>query len=192
MTAEDVAELKGRCSASVWAALVFSNIRPMPVRVLNDQKVGKVKVAEWDLFPVPFEVPVSVTVCQFLQSYFCICMQCVNCARKKHECHLQFHGCTKCRECALFQLSCPKNGPRGRPRRSVSGTMVDTDVEIVPTQIIRRKRKCSEDTASSGTSELTAIRAMAMSNAELLKRTRLEFLGAISVLHDYATSLNSD
>ncbi len=65
MTPEDVAELKSQCSMSIWAALVFSNIRPTPARVLNDQKVGKIKVSEWDLFPVPFEVPVSAPISHY-------------------------------------------------------------------------------------------------------------------------------
>ncbi len=74
----------------------------------------------------------------------------------------------------------------------MSGTLVDTDVNTVPTQIIWRKRKRSEDRADSGGNELTVVRAMAEANAELLKRTRSEFFRAVSLLHDYATSLNSD
>lgn len=74
----------------------------------------------------------------------------------------------------------------------MSGTLVDTNVNTVPTQIIWRKCKCSEDRADSGGNELTVVHAMAEANAELLKRTRSEIFHAVSLLHDYATSLNSD
>ncbi|SJL16820.1 uncharacterized protein ARMOST_20349 [Armillaria ostoyae] len=57
MTPDKVRELKGQCSVTVWAALVFSNIRLTPARVLNAEKVRKVKISEWDLFPSPLQVP---------------------------------------------------------------------------------------------------------------------------------------
>ncbi len=40
MTPDEVQELKGQYSATVWAALVFSNICLTPARVLNAEKVG--------------------------------------------------------------------------------------------------------------------------------------------------------
>ncbi len=51
MTSDEVAILKSHCSPSVWAALVFSNIRSTPARVLNGIMVGKTKISDWDLFP---------------------------------------------------------------------------------------------------------------------------------------------
>ncbi|PBK66317.1 hypothetical protein ARMSODRAFT_960302, partial [Armillaria solidipes] len=97
MSNEQLRQLKALCPVGVWSALVFANIRPTPARTLTDVAVGKVKILEWDLFPRDMDPP------------------CGNCTRKNHPCQIQYGGISKCRECALFQLSCPKAGPRGRP-----------------------------------------------------------------------------
>ncbi len=59
MMSEGVAVLKNQCSPSVWATLVFSNIRPMPARVLRNETFGKTKISDWDLFPSPMVRPVG-------------------------------------------------------------------------------------------------------------------------------------
>ncbi|PBK91199.1 hypothetical protein ARMGADRAFT_1031890 [Armillaria gallica] len=90
MMAGEINELKSRCNPSVWATLVFANIRKTPARALNDLNIGKVKIVDWDLFP----------------SLFVDKIQCVNCDKKRHACQRQSAGVQKCRECTLFQLSC--------------------------------------------------------------------------------------
>ncbi|PBK86761.1 hypothetical protein ARMGADRAFT_1086267 [Armillaria gallica] len=92
MYKDDIDCLKRRCSASMWAALVFCNIKHTAARTLDDIRVCKVRISEWDLFPMPM-VPV-----------------CVNCVKKKHPCAFQYSGASKCRECALFGVACPKAG----------------------------------------------------------------------------------
>ncbi|SJL13935.1 uncharacterized protein ARMOST_17386 [Armillaria ostoyae] len=64
--AEDILCLKNRCSSSVWAALVFCNIRHTAARTLEDMRVCKVRISDWDLFPTPM-MP-----------------SCLNCVKKKH------------------------------------------------------------------------------------------------------------
>ncbi|KAK0435000.1 uncharacterized protein EV420DRAFT_1488279 [Desarmillaria tabescens] len=90
LTREDIDCLKNRCSTSVWAALVFCNIRRTAARTLEDTHVCKVRISDWDLFPA-LMVPA-----------------CMNCVKKKHPCSFQFSRASKCRECALFGVACPK------------------------------------------------------------------------------------
>ncbi len=62
MSPDEIAHLKSRCPPRVWAALVFTNIRATPARVLDNVSVGKVKIADWDLFPKKMEPAVSVSI----------------------------------------------------------------------------------------------------------------------------------
>ncbi len=59
MTADEVTIFKTKCNSAVWAALVFSNIRTTPARVLQNDMVGKTKISDWDLFPIVMPKPVS-------------------------------------------------------------------------------------------------------------------------------------
>lgn len=72
MTADEIAELKARCNPTVWAALVFSNVRKTPARSLNDLNVGKVKIVDWDLFPSIFADKVSSHVACYRSTTDCI------------------------------------------------------------------------------------------------------------------------
>ncbi|PBK84543.1 hypothetical protein ARMGADRAFT_1088315 [Armillaria gallica] len=53
----DLSRLKAGCSAAVWSALVYCGIHPTPAHTLEDICVCKVRVSDWDLFPLPMEPP---------------------------------------------------------------------------------------------------------------------------------------
>ncbi|PBK94472.1 hypothetical protein ARMGADRAFT_1079146 [Armillaria gallica] len=55
MSLDEIAHLKSHCPPRIWAALVFTNIHATPARVLDNVSVGKVKIADWDLFPKKME-----------------------------------------------------------------------------------------------------------------------------------------
>ncbi len=60
------------------------------------------------------------------------------------------------------------------------------NVSMVSTQLVQKKRKRSPSVFRD---ELAVVQAMAESNAALLKRTRCEIVHALTLLHDYATSI---
>ncbi|KAK0445071.1 hypothetical protein EV421DRAFT_1734785 [Armillaria borealis] len=55
MSPDEIACLKSRCLPHVWPALVFTNICVTPARGLDHVSIGKVKIADWDLFPKKME-----------------------------------------------------------------------------------------------------------------------------------------
>ncbi|PBK76137.1 hypothetical protein ARMSODRAFT_1013525 [Armillaria solidipes] len=93
---EELRLLKKRCPSAVWAVLVFTLIRPTPARMLVGGHVCKVKIEDWDLFPVTMEPT------------------CLNCVKKGHPCTYQNSKISKCRECALFGIGCPKDQTAGK------------------------------------------------------------------------------
>lgn len=56
----DVDCLKRRCNLSMWSALMFHNIRSTPMQVLDNSRVCKVKISDWDLFPSGMKPSVSL------------------------------------------------------------------------------------------------------------------------------------
>ncbi len=65
-------------------------------------------------------------------------------------------------------------------------TMDVNYVSMVSTQLVQKKWKCSPSVIRD---ELAVVQVMAESNAALLKRTRCKIVHALTLLHDYATSI---
>ncbi len=62
------------------------------------------------------------------------------------------------------------------------------NVSMVSTQLVQKKQKHSPSVIRD---ELAVVWAMAESNAALLKRTRCKIVHALTLLHNYATSIES-
>ncbi|PBK88659.1 hypothetical protein ARMGADRAFT_1084225 [Armillaria gallica] len=137
MTPMEITEFKSQCNPVVWAALVFSNIRKTPARMLTDLSIGKVKIVDWDLFPSP-------------------------CITKHHECQTQVPGIQKCHECALFQLSCPKpkhtlnpapgsqeiNHPLDKKRKRMDETVTMQQLDLLKDDIKALRLSIERNTAA--------------------------------------------
>ncbi|KAK0194226.1 hypothetical protein F5146DRAFT_1034826 [Armillaria mellea] len=136
---EELRLLKKRCPSAVWAALVFTLIRPTPARMLVGECVCKVKVEDWDLFPVTM-VPT-----------------CLNCAKKGHACTYQNSKKSKCRECALFGIGCPKDQTAQKrkleeqedersQKRARHDTTAEEEIAELKAQVVQLREQVAEIT----------------------------------------------
>ncbi|KAK0236364.1 hypothetical protein EDD85DRAFT_840374 [Armillaria nabsnona] len=139
LSREELRLLKKRCPSAVWAVLVFTLIRPTPARMLVGGYVCKVKIEDWDLFPVTMEPT------------------CLNCVKKGHPCTYQNSKISKCRECAQFGIGCPKDQTAGKrklveqedersQKRARYDTKAEEEIAELKAQIVQLQEQVGEIT----------------------------------------------
>lgn len=108
---------------------------------------------------------------------------------------MQYAGVSKCRECALFQLSCPKGGPRGRPSRASSTeTCAQTPSDVPPATTHaplsnKRKRRNHTEVNHELNDDISSLRKAVEDNASVLKKMRKDYMAVVTLLHDYTSKL---